>query len=220
MKDLTAIRGRHYIASLIAEGEHTTQDFKYAITDARKIARTLSAFANTEGGRLLIGVKDNGVIAGVRSEEDIYMVEAAAESFCTPSPEVRFTMFRTDPGVNVLRAEVAPSAQRPVRVREENGKQRAYVRIHDENIAAHPLMVRSWQRAQSSSEGISIYSAETMASLVDWLSQNGPGRPEDPGRALHLRSAVAEDIITDALRMDLIRMIYLDGEFLLDINRS
>lgn len=35
---------------LIAQGEHQQQDFKYEISDARKIARTLSAFANTDGG--------------------------------------------------------------------------------------------------------------------------------------------------------------------------
>ena len=48
-----------YIHALIAEGEHQQQDFKFEISDARKIAKTLSAFANTDGGRLLIGVKDN-----------------------------------------------------------------------------------------------------------------------------------------------------------------
>ena len=64
-----------YIHALIAEGEHQQQDFKFEISDARKIAKTLSAFANTDGGRLLIGVKDNGKIAGVRSEEEKYMIE-------------------------------------------------------------------------------------------------------------------------------------------------
>ncbi len=44
---------------LIAQGEHVQQDFKFRIDDQRKIARTLCAFANTKGGRLLIGVKDN-----------------------------------------------------------------------------------------------------------------------------------------------------------------
>ena len=68
-----------YIHALIAEGEHQQQDFKFEISDARKIAKTLSAFANTDGGRLLIGVKDNGRIAGVRSEEEKYMIEAAAQ---------------------------------------------------------------------------------------------------------------------------------------------
>ena len=79
-----------YIHALIAEGEHQQQDFKFEISDARKIAKTLSAFANTDGGRLLIGVKDNGKIAGVRSEEEKYMIEAAAQLYCVP--EVEYTL--------------------------------------------------------------------------------------------------------------------------------
>ena len=72
----------HHITKLIAEGEHQQLDFKFEIADAHKIARTLVAFANTDGGRLLIGVKDNGALAGVRSEEEYYMVEAAAKLYC------------------------------------------------------------------------------------------------------------------------------------------
>ena len=52
---------KQYILSLIAQGEHDHQDFKFQINDARKIARSLSAFANNDGGHLLVGVKDNGV---------------------------------------------------------------------------------------------------------------------------------------------------------------
>ena len=74
---MKALTDTQYIRQLVSEGEHCHQDFKFEISDARKIARSLSAFANTEGGRLLIGVKDNGKIAGVRSDEEIYMIEAA-----------------------------------------------------------------------------------------------------------------------------------------------
>ena len=79
----------NHIQQLVAEGEHVHQDFKFAITDARKIARSLSAFANTEGGRLLIGVKDNGKIAGIRSEEELYMIEAAATMYCKTAQKLR-----------------------------------------------------------------------------------------------------------------------------------
>ena len=78
MKTLT---DTDYIHTLIAEGEHQQQDFKFEISDARKIAKTLSAFANTDGGRLLIGVKDNGRIAGVRSEEEKYMIEDSKQKY-------------------------------------------------------------------------------------------------------------------------------------------
>ena len=73
-----------YIQSLIDQGENQVLDFKFEISDARKIARTLVAFSNTDGGKLLIGVKDNGKIAGIRSEEEYHMIDAAAELYCRP----------------------------------------------------------------------------------------------------------------------------------------
>ena len=97
MKDLKAIRGRYYLERIIAEGEHEQQDFKYAISDARKIARSLSAFANHSGGRLLVGVRDNGSIAGVRNEEDIYLLEQAAEMYCEPPQTIRVQWLDLEP---------------------------------------------------------------------------------------------------------------------------
>lgn len=131
---------------LIAEGEHQQQDFKYEISDARKIARTLSAFANTDGGRLLIGVKDNGKIAGVRSDEEIYMVEAAASLYCVPAVECRMSIHRVE-GHNVVIAQVCASPQRPIRARMEDNTLRAFVRIADENIVASPVQMALWREA-------------------------------------------------------------------------
>ncbi|HPI85755.1 MAG TPA: ATP-binding protein, partial [Bacteroidales bacterium] len=79
-----------YITRLIAGGESQTLDFKFEVSDFRKIARTLVAFSNTDGGRLLVGVKDNGSIAGVRSEEEYYMIEGAARLYCRP--EIMFSV--------------------------------------------------------------------------------------------------------------------------------
>ena len=133
-----------FIRSLIAEGEHVRQDFKFEVSDSRKIARSLSAFANTEGGRLLIGVKDNGRIAGVRSEEEMYMVEAAAQVYCTPEVEVEMRVYRPE-GRSVLIASVEPAPHKPVMVKEEGGRKLAYVRIADENILASPVHIGVWR---------------------------------------------------------------------------
>ena len=150
MKNLRASRGKFFIERLIAEGEHDRQDFKYTISDARKIARSLSAFANHRGGRLLIGVKDNGTVAGVRSEEDIYMIETAAQIYCRPEPSVTFHAYKAnDEGAQVIVAEVAPSDIRPIYVQEDDGTQKAYIRVADENILAPELLVRAWRRQNS-----------------------------------------------------------------------
>jgi len=73
-----------YIFDLIENGESQTLDFKFEISNARKIAKTLVAFANTNGGKLLVGVKDNGKIAGIRTNEEVFMIESAANIFSRP----------------------------------------------------------------------------------------------------------------------------------------
>ena len=74
----------NHIQQLIAKGESDTLDFKKTISSASKIAKTMSSFANHKGGRLLVGVNDNGTISGVRSEDEKYMLDLAASFFCKP----------------------------------------------------------------------------------------------------------------------------------------
>lgn len=143
MKQIT---DTEYIRSLIAEGEHQHQDFKFEISDARKIAKTLSAFANTEGGRLLIGVKDNGKIAGVRSAEEQYMIEAAAQVYCTPDVECTMQAYVAE-GRTVLLVDVPESLRKPIYAKDESGRGWAYIRIADENILATPVHLRIWQQS-------------------------------------------------------------------------
>ena len=142
MKPLT---DTDYIHALIAEGEHQQQDFKFEISDVRKIAKTLSAFANTDGGRLLIGVKDNGKIAGVRSAEEQYMIEAAAQLYCVPPVNCHWQTFLVE-GRTVLVVTVDESASKPVYAKDENGRRLAYLRVADENILATPVHLRIWQQ--------------------------------------------------------------------------
>ena len=145
MKDLKAIKGRYYIQRLIEEGEHECQDFKYSVSDASKIAHSISAFANGRGGRLLIGVKDNGSIAGVRNEEDIFVIEQAASMYCRPEQHVEFSAYNVDAGTVVIVAGIPTAGTRPVLAREQDGSWRAYIRVADENITAHPLQVKAWK---------------------------------------------------------------------------
>ena len=192
MKDLPHIKGRHYIASLIAEGEHSRQDFKFAIGDARKIAHSVSAFANAEGGRLLIGVKDNGTMAGVRNEEDVYVVEQAAQRYCRPAVDVEFTAFKVDPGVIVIRANIPKATERPVLCQEADGRWRAYYRVADENIVAHPLMVRSWQNQTP----LSFSLDSTVEALLRFLDENPEGVDTcQVALALGISHSRAEDLI-------------------------
>ena len=133
-----------FLLRLISEGEHQQQDFKYKITDACKLAKSVSAFANTDGGRLLIGVRDDGNLSGVRSEEEIFMMQSAASDYCRPAADISFETFRAD-GRSIVIATVPQSDRRPIRALGDDGKWRAYIRVGDENMVASPVHLRIWR---------------------------------------------------------------------------
>lgn len=138
---------KRYLQGLISEGEHSQQDFKYKVQDAAKLARSVSAFANTDGGRLLIGVRDDGNISGVRSEEEIYMMHAAAYKYCKPESKIGFETFHAE-GRTVVIATIPPAVRKPVCALDDDGRRVAYVRIADENIVASPVHLEMWRQEQ------------------------------------------------------------------------
>lgn len=210
MKDLPAIKGRKYIARLIAEGEHEHQDFKFAISDARKIARSVSAFANNDGGILLIGVKDNGCIAGVRNEEDIYVVEQAARSYCRPACDVNFTAFKVENGTIVIRAAIARADKKPVYAQDTDGTWKAYYRVNDENVIAHPLMVKTWER-QSRDEELMLQLSDKESRVLSGLASSQPTTIEAIMISNHLSRSMAEDIVVKLAAIGIISFIH-DGQ--------
>ena len=147
---------KHYLLSLIREGEHQQQDFKYRVADACKLAKSVPAFANTDGGRLLIGVSDDGHLSGVRSEEEIFMMHQAAYKFCKPEPSISFDTYHAE-GRTIVIATVPPSVKRPVYARDEEGQMKAYIRIKDENILASPVHLALWQESQKFRGSVIIY---------------------------------------------------------------
>tara|TARA_R110000850_G_scaffold152385_1_gene275586 strand:+ start:639 stop:1325 length:687 start_codon:yes stop_codon:yes gene_type:complete len=124
----------------ISKGEHQQQDFKFRIDSSQKIAKTLSAFANTDGGSLLIGVKDNGKIAGIDPQEEFYMIEGAASLYCKPPVEFKTTVYSSEDKL-VLEVYIAPSQNKPHKAKESNNTWLAYVRQRDENFLANRVLV-------------------------------------------------------------------------------
>ena len=159
---------KRYLTSLIREGEHQQQDFKYRVSDACKLAKSVSAFANTDGGRLLIGVRDDGHLSGVRSEEEIYMMHQAAYKYCRPEASIKFDTYHVD-GRTIVIATVPPSERRPVCAIGEDGKNKAYIRIADENIVASPVLLAVWRDAQKP-QGTMMTYTDTVRKLLDAMT--------------------------------------------------
>lgn len=196
MKDIKARRGAFYLRRVVAEGEHERQDFKYLISDAAKIARSISAFANHSGGCLLIGVKDNGTIAGVRNEEDVYVVEQAAQLYCRPSQPVEFTAFTAEDGAIVIRAEIRPHTGRSVMARHADGSWHAYFRVADENILAPDLMVKAWERKNRAEDSVVCLTTaqRRLLSSLEAAGEEGASLPELMKEARMSESAASDTV--------------------------
>ncbi len=212
MKDIRTIKGRFYLQRIIAEGEHEHQDFKFSISDARKIARSISAFANNSGGRLLIGVKDNGVIAGVRNEEDIYVIEQAASLYCRPEQHLEFTAIKADEGAIVIRAEIPASQTRPVQASEPDGTWRAYYRVADENIVATPLMVKAWRR-KASGQPTLLNLSQAERSLLDILTSEQTLEPDDITRRCMVSRTAADEMVVRLYALGIIDFRFTERHF-------
>jgi predicted HTH transcriptional regulator len=136
------------LKSLIEEGEHQQQDFKLRIDDQKKIARTLCAFANTDGGRLLIGVKDNGKVTGIDPNEEFFMIDVAAQLFCQPPVEFTSEVIQDEYKL-VLKVEVKASYKRPYRAKDDQGKWRSYIRLQDKTHVANKIQEKVWIQKKS-----------------------------------------------------------------------
>ena len=152
-------------------GENQYLDFKYCISDSRKIARTLTAFANSNGGKLLIGVRDNGSVAGIRSDEELYMVETAAHLYCRP--EIKYSIKQhNDNGKIVLEVETFKGEKRPYQAKDEQDKWVAYFRHNDQNLLANKVLLQVWKKEQKET-GTLVKFGKAENLLMKYLTLNG-----------------------------------------------
>lgn len=192
-----------YIINLIKQGEHQTLDFKHSITDSKKIARSLVAFANTLGGTLLIGVKDNGSIVGIDSEEEYYMIEAAAQMYCKPEIPFKVTKWNIN-GKTILEVNVDPTKHKPIKAPDKAGDYKAFIRVNDENIVASPIQLKIW-KAERHRKSIRIVLSEKENALFDYFKSNPKITVGQYSRLAFVSRIDAENILIDLTVLGLIR---------------
>jgi len=59
------------LLELISAGESETVEFKPSLSQTNEIVETVSAFSNTRGGKIIVGVSDSGRVLGVDGSKDV-----------------------------------------------------------------------------------------------------------------------------------------------------
>lgn len=142
------------IEKLLKQAESKTLEFKRDLSSPKKLMTTLVAFANTAGGKIIIGVEDKtrkpvGVIDPLAEEEKLCNL---ISDMISPRlvPNIELT---TVAGKTLLIAEVFLSSSRPHYLTAEGPEKGVYVRLGSSNRQADRELVGELRR---SAEGIAF----------------------------------------------------------------
>jgi predicted HTH transcriptional regulator len=133
------------IKALIQQGEGLTLEYKREVSSPHKIAKLITAFSNSRGGKILIGVSDQGVITGVSNInlQKQYII-SAAKDFCDPPVSPQIETVSLDGG-KILIVTIRESRRKPHRWVKNNEKIETYIRVKDKNYIASEPIIRDLQ---------------------------------------------------------------------------
>lgn len=193
------------VKKLIFDGEGLTLDFKKTITSCEKIARTMVSFANNKGGRLLIGVADDGTIRGVKSEdEERYMITRAAQLYAKPALEPIFEEIYVDDKL-VLVVEIKESNTKPHYALAEDGKWWVYVRVKDKSVLASKIVVDVLKRS-ADEKGVLIEYSSKEKVLLEYLDKRERINIKEYCDLLKLSRRNAQRILVNMILSGVIRI--------------
>lgn len=126
-----------WLSELVKEGEGLYLEFKLRATYPNKIAHEIIAFANTRGGKLLIGVDDDGRLAGVKyPEEEALVVMRALIKHARPRIQVKYFYVRLTAKRWVVVFEVPESKRKPIKFTEGRNRLLYFIRFEDKSLQA------------------------------------------------------------------------------------
>ena len=136
--------------ALIRHGENSGVEIKRDDLRREQLAREVVAFANFQGGRILIGVEDDGTVSGIQRDDlEHWVMDTVFGRTVHPQLLPYYETVRLDDGKEVAVVTVLPGSAKPYVVRH-NQREDIYVRIG----STSQLVTREQQAALFASGGL------------------------------------------------------------------
>ena len=131
----------HELYKLVSEGEGQHLEFKHKISHPEKVVREMIAFANSEGGTILVGVDDNGELIGLKyPDEELLTLEEALQKSVKQPLVYHDAFIKLNEKKSVLRIDIPPGKKPPVYFWLNEKDRESYVRVNDMSIKASKEM--------------------------------------------------------------------------------
>lgn len=116
------------LLEIIANGENSGVEFKRDDIRAEQLAKEIVALANFQGGRILLGVEDDGTISGIQRERLEEWVMNIIRDKVHPQILPFYETLKIDDSRTVAVITLPPGISKPYVVRD-SGAEKMYVRI-------------------------------------------------------------------------------------------
>ncbi len=137
------------LSQLVSQGEGSRLEFKRKAAHPDKIVREMIAFANTDGGSLLVGVDDNGSLPGVKyPREELHVITEAVRRHARPLFLFSETTIAVAPDRFVVKLDIPCSPKRPHYFKPAEGPPESYVRHKDMSVQASVEMCEIIRRTR------------------------------------------------------------------------
>lgn len=163
------------LRDLVRKGEGRYLEFKLKTTHPEKIVREIVAFANTDGGTLLIGVADDKTIPGLKyADEDEYLLVRAINKFCFPPISYSIERIPLPNERDVLMLRIPRSPTRPHYIipdLNDPETKKAYIRVADKSVQASKEM-REILKGERSERNVRFTYGDKERALMHHLDQH------------------------------------------------
>ena len=139
------------LKKLVAQGEGQRLEFKKKANYPEKIIKELVAFANADGGCLVLGVDDDGTLSGTRNiEGEAFVVTDAIKKYIRPQLVHSLEILNINAKKGIAIFHVEEGHKKPYSVLDpcDEGRKKTYIRANDESLQASREMREIIRRRQ------------------------------------------------------------------------
>lgn len=203
------------VKRMVLQGENLRLEFKRKATYPEKIVREMIAFANTQGGWLLIGVDDDKSILGLKyPEEEIFVIEQHIQKYA-PTLVYQYLRIPLNEKKEILVYKIPESTQKPEYLidSKDTTLRQTFVRVADMSITASKEM-ETILKFSKDKRDVKFRYGQREEKLIQYLNQNPRITLSETRTLLDVPRKVASYTLVTLVRAGLLKILPTEhGDF-------